>query len=56
MRLSICLKRFFLVYVLKWGADFMCLKPKVNYKEPFAEFEEQEKRIWERAVLAYEKR
>ena len=35
---------------------FMCLKPEVNYKELFAEFEEQEKRIWERAVLAYEKR
>lgn len=34
----------------------MCLKPKVNYKEPFVEFEEQEKHIWKRAVLAYEKR
>ena len=56
MRLSICLKRFFLVYVLKWGADFMCLKAEVNYEEPFVEFEEQEKRIWKRAVLAYEKR
>lgn len=34
----------------------MCLKPEVNYKEPFVKFEEQEKRIWKRAVLAYEKR
>lgn len=40
------LKKIFLVYVLKWGERiFMCLKPEVNYKELFAEFEEQEKHI-----------